>query len=653
MYDHGNEPTSHTEYQDSREHIAARQEVLETRLVIALDYGTTFTGVAYATPSGNQCGLDEIDVLTDWGPQMDNHDKVPSVISYSQPGAKGEQQWGSSLSSEAVAMVHTKLELGLQNVLGELDMTLQILDGMKNLDFDQLLLSRGNEELPPYSHKSPEAIVTDYLTKVFAWLDQKLQSFGAVLREQVATDIVVTIPTDWSYMAMNSTFRAMTKAGFNRENFPRLEDVMFITEPEAAALYTARHYRDELGERFLQENQYFILCDAGGGTVDVVSYRIKAVHPVLELDQVGPPTGWKCGSIFINQEFKAWLRRFLGDEEYRKLDPNLDIERNATHASESPAMRALMKNFDAFKKGFEPNSRDLKVTLPEPLQNLTIPGRVNKGLFVLSKDDMEGFFDACINKIVKLIQIHIKRIEERHSRPKNLFLVGGFGESVYLQHHLEDTLREEDWKMKFRRPSESWTAVVQGAVVCGVEKDTIMNLRRTNRCRYSYAVCLDEVFNKMNHFDEELAQLNGRNVAASQLIWLLNEGDLVLRDKPCKVEQKFDLRLGKTRPGTIEVPIYRNLSGEVERPTRFRNAQDELEVSCKLRIDLCILDFESSGPGLLRKSGSSRTYQTSLKIVLELNWDALQASILWQDKVVASGAVSYPTEDSFAYHVPY
>jgi hypothetical protein len=79
----------------------------------------------------------------------------------------------------------------------------------------------------------------------------------------------------------------------------------------------------------------------------------------------------------------------------------------------------------------------------------------------------------------------------------------------------------------------------------------------------------------------------------------------------------------------------------------------ELEVSCKLRIDLSILDFESSGPGLLRKSGSSRTYQTSLKIVLELNWDALQASILWQDKVVASGAVSYPTEDSFAYHVPY
>lgn len=319
--------------------------------------------------------------MKDWGPQMDNHDKVPSVISYSRASEKGEQQWGSSLSSEAVAMVHTKLELGLQNVLGELDMTLQILDGMKNLDFDEVLMSRGNEELPPYSHKSPEAIVTDYLTKVFKWLEQDIQRFDAVLRKHLATDIVVTIPTDWSYMAMNSTFRALTKAGFNKENFPKLEDVMFITEPEAAALYTARHYRDELREEFLRQGQYFILCDAGGGTVDIVSYRVRALHPVLLLDQIGPPTGQKCGSIFINQKFKVWLRKLLGDDEYRKLDPNLDIERNATHASETPAMRALMKIFDDIKKTFQPISRDFwKITLPHPLQNLSIPGRVDQGL---------------------------------------------------------------------------------------------------------------------------------------------------------------------------------------------------------------------------------------------------------------------------------
>ena len=58
--------------------------VQETRLVIGLDYGTTYTGillrsvllairlisrlgVAYATPSGHNCSLETIDVMVDWG----------------------------------------------------------------------------------------------------------------------------------------------------------------------------------------------------------------------------------------------------------------------------------------------------------------------------------------------------------------------------------------------------------------------------------------------------------------------------------------------------------------------------------------------------------------------------------------------------------
>lgn len=128
--------------------------------------------------------------------------------------------------------------------------------------------------------------------------------------------------------------------------------------------------------------------------------------------------------------------------------------------------------------------------------------------------------------------------------------------------------------MKFRRPDESWTAVVQGAVVCGVEKASISNLRRTNACRHSYAVCLDEMFSRMHHSEQDVAQLNGRNVAASQLLWLLNKGDLILSDRSCIVEKEFDLRLGKLRQDTMKVEIYRNTSDEKERPTRFRNARD-------------------------------------------------------------------------------
>lgn len=123
---------------------------------------------------------------------MGNHDKIPSVISYSPASPVGEQQWGYSLSPRAVTMVHTKLELDVQeNKSDELDLILQVLDGIKNLHFDNVVKSKG---YPAYTWKVPEDIVTDYLTKVFDYLEQAMSHFGAELNAQIPVDIVLTIP---------------------------------------------------------------------------------------------------------------------------------------------------------------------------------------------------------------------------------------------------------------------------------------------------------------------------------------------------------------------------------------------------------------------------------------------------------------------------
>jgi molecular chaperone DnaK (HSP70) len=133
--------------------------------------------------------------MQNWGSQMLNQNKVPSVISYSPPSADMEQQWGSSLSPKAVSMVHTKLELGIQDVLGELDMTIQVLDGMKNLNFREMMAANTDQDRPAYSQKSPEEIVTDYLTKVFRRLDEAVEEFTDAFRRHTTTDLVVTVPT--------------------------------------------------------------------------------------------------------------------------------------------------------------------------------------------------------------------------------------------------------------------------------------------------------------------------------------------------------------------------------------------------------------------------------------------------------------------------
>lgn len=68
---------------------------------------------------------------------------------------------------------------------------------------------------------------------------------------------------------MNSTYRALRKVGFNQESFPKLKEIIFVTEPVAAAIYTARYLKDTMGQDFLKEKEYFILCDAGDCTVGI------------------------------------------------------------------------------------------------------------------------------------------------------------------------------------------------------------------------------------------------------------------------------------------------------------------------------------------------------------------------------------------------
>ena len=122
---------------------------------------------------------------------MSNAEKVPSVYSYTK-AASGEEQWGNSLSEDAVTMVHTKLELDAQqSKLDELDIILHNLDGMHDLRFDHVVKTGGN---PDFTAKKPEIVVLDYMKRVF---DRVLKYLGKVPEEllrSLPVDIVITHP---------------------------------------------------------------------------------------------------------------------------------------------------------------------------------------------------------------------------------------------------------------------------------------------------------------------------------------------------------------------------------------------------------------------------------------------------------------------------
>ncbi|KAH7078168.1 hypothetical protein BKA63DRAFT_552283 [Paraphoma chrysanthemicola] len=634
--------------------------IKETRLVIGLDFGTTYTGVAYATPLGTICPLSEITVIKDWGPDMKNHDKVPSVISYNP--SEDFQQWGSSLSLDAVTMVRKKLEICHHSLRGELDLVVQVLEGMRNLNFDGLIRASKDRRLPIYACKSPEQIITDYLAKVFTYLDNTVANFRESFRKHTKTDLVITIPTDWPYEALNSTYRAITKAGFSSVNFPRLNDPMFVTESEAAARYTVRYYKDTQKMDFLKDNSYFVLCDAGGGTVDVVSYEVVKTYPTLQLKQIGRPTGKKCGSIFINERFKRWLRAQIGDENWEKLDPEMKLDRTASYDSETPAMRSLMDEFDIRKERFDATeTRDIRFDLPEPLDNLDA-GEVRSGEVTIPRQCMESFFDACLEDIIPMLRHHMAQIESLASgKPKNLFLVGGFGSSPYLQHYIQKAMKV--YRIKFRTPDTSWTAVVQGAVACGVDNVQISSIRKGRASKSSYGVCMNEAFQAESHTSKDLIkERNGKMYAIAQLIWLINQGDLILVNEPRKVSMEFDISFDKTRLD-LEIPIYQYSTSDDEdeddRPDRLSNAVNDVSKAAVLRIDLAklrlFLGHEKGAvnrreamyqqaqtgnstylrlmEGVLFSALQSR-YQVTLRLELEQSTKSLQASVSLGDRTL-------------------
>lgn len=70
-------------------------------------------------------------------------------------------------------------------------------------------------------------------------------------------------------------------------------------------------------------------------------------------------------------------------EAYVRLDPLNGRDRLSVHAVESGSMRDLIKDFIARKHQFSEDSSDIKLDLPNPLNQLDMEGRVKQGELVI------------------------------------------------------------------------------------------------------------------------------------------------------------------------------------------------------------------------------------------------------------------------------
>jgi molecular chaperone DnaK (HSP70) len=118
-----------------------------------------------------------------------------------------------------------------------------------------------------------------------------------------------TVPAIWSDQAKSATLTAAANAGFGCGSNDRIS---LIPEPEAAGVATLKGLSEETSIASTSPGDGILICDCGGGTVDITSYKVLQVSPKLEFEELVEGIGGKCGSTYIDREFHRWMSATFG-----------------------------------------------------------------------------------------------------------------------------------------------------------------------------------------------------------------------------------------------------------------------------------------------------------------------------------------------------
>jgi hypothetical protein len=450
---------------------------------------------------------EDIDIIKTW-PSSNGltSDKVPSEIAYEVPSGSvdgnapnsGTKQprkvkWGFQFKPEESRLRCIKLFLDrnqkLPHFVSPLDTAAQL------RKYDRTVMDA----------------VSDYLTCIYKHtMDTLTRRYGETFMSMTKVEFVLTVPAVWSDSAKNATLQAAERAGMGN-----MHDLKLISEPEAAAVYTLK----AIQPNHLGIGDNFIVCDAGksapkskyctlsvecefdsklgGGTVDLIAYKITQVSP-LRVEESAVGTGGLCGSAFLNYRFEEHVKNRLGEERYNHMR-----ERKAK------TWNMGLKYFEEFVKRNFNEDEHQEVNVPFPGLPDDEEAGLDSGFLIMTAEQVKGIFDPVVKEVIDLVEGQVDSIRGKGGIVSGIVLVGGFGQSNYLYSRLKDHFNSAPPPPYTERPTHAaalhapqtievmhpmyaWTAVVRGAVLRGLEGSMVISRRSRWHYGTSYATVFDE-----------------------------------------------------------------------------------------------------------------------------------------------------------------
>ncbi|KAF2200940.1 actin-like ATPase domain-containing protein [Delitschia confertaspora ATCC 74209] len=460
---------------------------MASEIVVGIDFGTTHSGVSWAVNGGSK----NVRLITDWPNPLPNanSEKVPTTISYKDGKP---HNWGYNVG------------------LGE--------DSFKwfkiLLDPDHKLRSKAEAVVASSAllrslNKTAEDVAADYLRIIWEYAKEDISRMkGDNWESMYNLKVVLTVPAIWSPAAKDKTEKVARAAGLPK-------DISLVSEPEAAALAVMKEKNDE--DESLEVGDVFVVCDAGGGTVDLISYKITGLNP-LQMEECAKGDGGLCGSVLVDSAFEKYIKTLVGEDDYNSI-------------KQKPKVR-MMREFEmGVKRCYTGDNKEFSVDLPgvddnpkEGIMDDTI--RLKPGM-------LRTVFDFVINQIVNLVDNQIDEVQERGQRVKAILLVGGFGSSKYMYQRLKNAHRGVG--IQVLQVNGAWSSICRGATLWGLENATDDNSTGSTKktvtariARHSYGICACVPFDATRHLFQDRVRLpDGNWWANNQMQWLLKRGERV------------------------------------------------------------------------------------------------------------------------------
>lgn len=532
------------------------------RVVIAIDYGTSASGYAWAladsTKEDNCCKIKNLGNVNLCAPFIAYGGKDFSIIATDSHGKLipwFEDEEGAARRNHYIGREVFNLDLTRKDFFVHKRVKMDLYDPESNKQ-EGINVTESSDPSKIYREIRGEKFYTlDLIAESLRELSQRaLEDVRKrTLVQYTSQDAlwVVTVPANATQLQKDAMREAARRAGMI--DALEADNLIIAFEPEVAAIRI--HCDDgcrECFKQYSQNGQYVILIvDAGGGTVDTTAYLCD-FSKQDKLVEAGNSHASNAGATYIDQDILAYIAT--------EFFPNFDWD--AFQSADSGGYSDLINEITIQKDRFRPEKdagiRIDVVSLAEYCEDNNIPfnrDKIKRNRVFLPKEEIENFTKKQFDKAIGSIEELARKVGAKYPNvPICYTMVGGFSCSSTYRQLVKERLEPQDVKyVDLNDDNLRRCSVLTGATLYG--DDPTMIERRY--CKYTFGTsCVLDFDPKLHQGKETFVDVHGNVYAKNAFTAFIKKGD-ELEDGNFVLNRFFTLRTQNVyqRGQTVEAEL--------------------------------------------------------------------------------------------------